>query len=461
MFRNGQSITGPFIFGDELEYFSYGRNLWLGADISKHTQYGLLYPAIISLFLRLGDFESVYWLLRIFNITVFASSVVPAFLLARLICPHHRWIWVWFGVLAATAPFGGLVYVIWADPLYYTLFLWTVFLLVSFYRRPTISLGAIVGVLLALMFHTKPAAGVIAQFAAFISLIAFIFLTHRGDRRHLIAPIGALLLFCFLLTAPWIVRNLSLGVGPIGYRTMSGYLAGRVAEHGSLHIIIEMFLSLFYQASYLFVGMWGVLGILLVLSVSRWRRLSTAMRASVIFIAACTAGLVVVVAITNTAIEVEGNRYWMSIGRYEEIVFPAAMLFGVYLLTLDPPSGRFERSVMICLTFALAAVAVCATPLYGMRTKGFIDNPGFALANAVIDQGQFVWRSEYDPSIIQRVGLVVPFIFLGITWIFAARWRSVIVVPVCLALSGSLLASVAELHYVKMMGSTQAGFNDT
>ena len=460
-FRNGQSITGPFIFADEAEYFSYARNLWLGADISRHTQYGLLYPAIGSLFFRLGDVEIVYWLLRIFNTAVFASSVVPAFLLARLMFPHYSWIWVWFGVFAATTPLGGLAYLIWADPLCYALFSWTVFSLVSFYRRPAISLGATTGVLLALMFHTKPAAGVVAQLAAVISLLAFIFLTPRGERRPLIVPLGALPLFCFVLTAPWIARNLSLGVGPLGYRAVSVFLAQRIAEHSSLYVVTEMFLSLFYQISYLFVGMWGVLGVLLVLFISRWHRLSTAMRASIVFVAACTAGLVALVAITNTALEAENNYYWTSIGRYQEIVFPVAILFGVYLLTLHPPSWPFEATACVCLTLLLAAVAVWATPLYAMRTKDFVDNPGVALAIAVIDRGQFVWRSEYDPSVVQRVGLVVPSMFLGMAWIFAASRRTLVVVPVSIALVGSLLASVAELRYVRMLGASQAGRNDT
>ena len=41
---NGLAITGPFIFGDELQYFAYGRDLWRGSDLSSHTQYGMLYP---------------------------------------------------------------------------------------------------------------------------------------------------------------------------------------------------------------------------------------------------------------------------------------------------------------------------------------------------------------------------------------------------------------------------------
>jgi hypothetical protein len=37
IYMNGLAITGPFIFGDELEYFAYGRDLWRGYRICPVT----------------------------------------------------------------------------------------------------------------------------------------------------------------------------------------------------------------------------------------------------------------------------------------------------------------------------------------------------------------------------------------------------------------------------------------
>jgi len=57
MYVNGRPITGPFIFLDELEYFSYARDIFQHADLSRHTQFGPLYPGVASLFFFLGDVD--------------------------------------------------------------------------------------------------------------------------------------------------------------------------------------------------------------------------------------------------------------------------------------------------------------------------------------------------------------------------------------------------------------------
>jgi hypothetical protein len=80
----GASITGPFIFGDELEYLLYGHDLFAGADLSKHTQYGILYPIFVAIFFHFGDVTSVYGELRAFNIL---SLYRVSF---RFFCLHAR-----------------------------------------------------------------------------------------------------------------------------------------------------------------------------------------------------------------------------------------------------------------------------------------------------------------------------------------------------------------------------------
>src|SRR5439155_26325460 len=153
----------------------------------------------------------------------------------------------------------------------------------------------------------------------------------------------------------------------------------------------------------------------------------------VIFVLMCLAGLAALVAITNTSIQ--GQGYWMPIGRYEEVIVPAAVLLGVRLLTLGPPDDRYETRCLISITVVLAVVSVWATPLYVVEPKSFVDNPALALAIYIVEKGGFVWRARYDPSVLERVGFAVPFVFLGMAWIFAARWRRAIIVPIGLVLS--------------------------
>src|SRR3990167_1760911 len=94
-----------------------------------------------------------------------------------------------FPFLTATTPFSGYVHIIWSDPLYYTLFLWTAYALFSFFRNPRILFSVTSGVLLSLLFHTKPGSGIVIQFAAFLSLIMLLIISPHVKRKQLIIPI--------------------------------------------------------------------------------------------------------------------------------------------------------------------------------------------------------------------------------------------------------------------------------
>ena len=228
----GASITGPFIFGDEREYFLYGYDLFAGTRLSNQAQYGILYPAVIAIFFHFGDAAGVYQALRAFNVAAFVSSAAPIFLLARLLFPGSGALWLLLSVFAATCPFSGLADLLWADPLYFTLFQWLVLSLFVFFQCPGLIAGCLTGALLGLLFHTKPLAGIVVAIAVFVSLAVF-FVTeaNRSNRSSMRTGMLAVALVCGALTIPWIIRNLSLGVGPIGYSSNTEEFSNLFAEY--------------------------------------------------------------------------------------------------------------------------------------------------------------------------------------------------------------------------------------
>lgn len=457
LLRIGARITGPFIFLDELEYFSYARDLATGDDLQTHTQYGVFYPAITSLFFRFGDVEFVYSCLRSLNLAFLVSSAYPALLIVRALSPT-RWLAWLFPIYVVIAPFSGFVHIVWAEPLYYLLFLWTVYALLMFYRYATVTYGLLCGGLLALLFHTKAGAGLVVQIAAFMSLAGVVAPTAPQERRRLAFPILTLVLSNLTLTVPWMIRNVALGVGLIGYGGGESDLALRLAEDGLVAFGANLVAAGFYQLAYVFIGSWGLAGIVLAWPAIHWRTITVQIRALIIFAIACVAGLMALSAIGVTAYRSLG--YWIPNGRYYCIVFPLLILLALWMLGTRTPMTRTQTASLCAVTLILGVVALVATPLRVAAPMSFVNNPELALPIWLIDAGKVVWRSSYDPPFSQRFYLAAAISLVGLATILASGRPKLFTLAVVSIFAGSLLTSAAEHHYVKMISMSQRGMND-
>ena len=460
IYSYGKSITGPFIFGDELEYFLFGHDLFIGTNISRHAQYGILYPSIEAIFFHFGDVGSVYQWLRAFNVVIFASSVLPVFLLARALFALDRIMWLLLSVFAVTTSFSAYTDLIWAEPLYFMLFQWLVFSLFVFYQRPQIATACIVGSLLALLFHTKPGAGLVVDIAAIISLITlFGAEAMRPRQRAVLAAILAMLAVCSMLTIPWIVRNLSIGAGFIGYQSNAQSLKNLIAEMGALEVAKRTCFSAFYQLSYFFVATWGLLGILAVTPLWRWKSLPIDVRSIAVFLAACCAGLIALMSLGSNA-DAGGQEYWMPFGRYLSVTCPTIVILAMYLLRSIPNVERREKRYLIAVTAILAIITACATPLLAIVPRSIVNASDLALAMAVINKGRVIWGNGYEATIFEGVAFAVLFACFGFIGILAAKRRDVFYGFVSLVFLASLMGSLAEHRYMRVLGSSQSPTND-
>ncbi len=460
MYLYAAPITGPFIFGDEPEYFLFGHDLSTGTNLSSHAQYGIFYPFIEAIFFHFGDAGSVYQWLRAFNVVVFASSIVPVFLLARALFPRDRILWFLLSVFAATTSFSAYTDLIWAEPLYFMLFQWLVFSLFVFYQRPQIATACIVGTLLALLFHAKPGAGLVVDVAAVISLaMMFNDGARRPYRWTVLAAILTLVCVCGMLTIPWIVRNLSIGAGVIGYQGPAQNLKTLIAEIGAFEVVKRTFLSVFYQLSYFFVATWGLLGVLAVTPLLRWKALPTNVRMLAVFLAACSAGLIALVALGSNA-DPGGQEYWMPFGRYFSMLCPTIVILSIGLLRSNLSVERREKRYLIAVTAILAVMTACATPLLAIVPRSIVNASDLALAMAVVDKGHVIWRHVYEPALFERVAFAALFAFFGLIGILTAQRRNFFYGFVVLMLLASLIDSLAELRYMRMLGASQSATND-
>jgi hypothetical protein len=316
------------------------------------------------------------------------------------------------------------------------------------------------GILLALLFHTKPGAGIVVDFAAVASLVTlFSSETRRPYRRTVLGAILTMVLVCGVLTIPWIVRNLSIGAGVIGYQSTAHHLKALIAEIGAVAVVKRTFLSAFYQLSYVFVATWGLLGVLAVTPLLRWKALPTNVRLLAVFLAACCAGLIALVSLGSNA-DPGGQEYWMPFGRYLSVVCPTIVILALSLLRFNSIIEQREKRYLIAVTAILAIVTAWATPLMAIVPRSIVNASDLGLAMAVINKGRVIWGHGYEATIFEGVAFAAVFACYGLIGILAAKRRNAFYGFVGLMFLASLTVSLAEHRYMRLLGSSQSPTND-
>ena len=455
VYLNGRSIGGPFIFGDELEYFSYGRDIFTGASLASHTQYGPLYPAIIALILNLGDAERAYGTLRIFNIAAFASWVIPALLLARESFAGNDTMRLLFPAIVVSMPFSGLSYIGWADTVHYALFLWAAYLLWIFFREPRIARGVLAGVVVGMLFHSKPGAGLVTAIAAMAAALA-ILIAPASQRRVHTPAVAAFAVALLAVVVPGAVRNMMVGLGITGY-SHGSVVGSRIATVGNVQFAREVFSSLFYQLTYVFVVSYGLLCVLAVVPLARWQALPREVRGSVIFVSLCMTGISVLSAVGMSAFP--GLAYWMPAGRYLSVTTPLVILLGLHLLR--HPSSAHERWGIALAAVLLGALAARTSPLFMLAPYGFVNNTEMAIFNTIFDRGHVMWRHLYEASTIQLVGVAACFGAFGVGWALLWPRRAAVSALAALLFAWNVVSSMAEHRYVGILGESQTALNES
>ena len=455
---NGAAITGPFIFMDELEYFSYARDIAARADLSDHFQYGVLFPAIASLFFAGGTTDAdAYAALRTANLLFLLSSAVPAALLSRALFPRNPLHWV-FPLAVVTVPFGSFAYLVWAEPLYYALFFWAAWAHWCHFSRPGMARAIACAVLAAALFHVKAGAGVVVFVASVMALALDAWRAPPESRRDRFAATAVAAILAAALIAPAIVRNLALDAGIIGYRSAETGLTGRMAAEGSARVLLELVASAFFQLSYIVVGTWSLASALFVLAWQRWRAMDPRLLGLLAFAVLTAGGLVALSALGMTSYKQLG--YWIPNGRYFCIVAPLLALLSLRLLS-DPaaPLSRRERITLTLAALALGAVVCLATPLRAAAPFSFVNNPELSLPMWLLESGAVVWRGSYDPTLLERLAYGGAFAAAGvaIAWT-AGRVRAFAATLLVLAVV-STFATLAQHRYLVMIAASQSPMN--
>jgi hypothetical protein len=156
--RVGFETHAPIVFNDELIYSELARGLadsHLGTLGSVVTSgYGVVYPLLLSpIYAAVHQSPTVYALVKGVNAVVFASAVVPAFLLARRLLPNQ-----WSLAVAALTVLGPqAIYsaLVMTENVFLPIFLWTCVAAVRMLERPTSARQLVAGATIVVAVATR------------------------------------------------------------------------------------------------------------------------------------------------------------------------------------------------------------------------------------------------------------------------------------------------------------------
>lgn len=458
LFCAGFPIKGPFIFGDELLYFSFSRSIFRGESIgSTYLQYGPLYPVLMAPAFYLKNIHHSYQLMRFLNIILFLSATIPAYFLGKALF-ENRWLRGLLPVCVLITPFCGFTYLIWAEPLYLALFYWTCFLLLQYVKEPNLTKSLVLGILLSLLYYSKPGAGLVAQIAMLFSLIVFMLVTWNSQSRKVKILSGIIILTCFLLDLPWMLHYMDLGASIIGYPCANADLAWRLTHEGYLAVFFSVAKSLFFQFSYVFVGTWGLIGIGVVALITQWRSLSDIERVVALF-----AMMYVFGQIALSALGLASARdldFKMPNGRYFSVCLALLTTLSLSLCFKRKAIGKQDTRLLFSVVLFTTAIAILASPLYVRGPLAFISMPELASIIMIENNGRIIWRATVEePSFLLRIG--VPMFFggfaLGVLWLRKQSYT--LRLAVLIVFVGSLYAAAAEVYCVRAIALGPSNLN--
>lgn len=457
LYYYGLVIKGPFIFGDESTYFSFARSIFHQENLASYTQYGPLYPALISVFFGLKNTVMTYQAVRIFNLIVFLSSVIPAYLLAdRLFI--NRWLKVLLPFCVLITPFSGLICLVWAEPLYIALFYWTSFLFYCHIKKPNVINSFLLSIFLAALYYTKPAAGLIVLIAAFIALLMLIISKVReSDNKGQKLLSIVVILMSSLVVLPWMLRYIHLGLSIIGYPGASADFALHVKQQGYLLLFFNVLCSAFYQFSYVFVGSFGLITVGIFLVIKKFRYLSNVERYTLLFILLAIFGLMTVSALGMAS----GSTldYRMPQGRYYSLFLPLIITLVLSVFLNNGPEKNVKW--LIALVLLTAAIAMIASPFYCLSGLALNSMPDLSPFIFILEHGADSGRALIaTPPILLRI--IVPALScMFVLGIIVLHKRAIVyalasmIIVLCM-----IFSTYAEQHYIVDCAVSQTATNN-
>lgn len=381
-----KKINGPFISLDEPTYFNLARAIRENFSYMGHKQYNPLYPLITSLAFLNNNIILAYRIIQIFNILIYSSMVFPLYLICKRFFIKKMLCYVLPAVIIFL-PWKSMVNLVWAEPLYYTLFAWCMFFFVYFYEKKTFLRAILLGTFLALLFYAKQAGLVLLVATVLTFLIEFFFMDKRNTsclRINSVVPITTI-----VLIMPWLIRNIRVGGGLLGY---SGEISKFKTALTNFLDLIEAFL---YQFSYASLALYVVYLIVFIIVCKDIKTYGKNNQLFIILTAFFFFGIMLLSALHRL------DRQEVPYGRYISTIFPFILIVTISYIVKN-------KSIQICKSFLiLVAMNICIltmgfSPLpNSLFGYGYLNNFDLALWNDIfIKTNHLVYEPKDTFSVI-------------------------------------------------------------
>ncbi|NQE51545.1 glycosyltransferase family 39 protein [Herbaspirillum rubrisubalbicans] len=448
-------LPGAFVFGDQTEYAGMVQSLLSGQHMRGYQQYGPLYPAIIALLQSALPNLSMFRAGLSINLVVSLAALLPFYRLCRaLFMPG--WMTMLCALTLVLAPFWAFSTVTWADPLFYTLFFFSLYGAFDIAPEDGWHRYLLLGILLGLMFLAKPI-GLFYVVAMLMSLV----IARRGwsDGKNLaqVLTVAAGSALCIL---PWIYRNIEIEhTSALGYSYV-GTMFKEMLETAGWAKMIGLFLAAVgFHLAYISFSALGAATIIPAMTLQHWRALSLRERVLICYIVSSLAAITGISAVHMFVNPYLG--YWMPNGRYLTQYVPPLLLLAAVLWRKTVQAQTHIPTAWGVLSCILtAAIVYLFSPLESMATFSIFNNPEIAPYSLLLDGKDIVWRGHFAPTEWQRLIPTMATLLLCVSFFFLRRWRGVVMGCIVLSILYLGVTSWHQSRLIRMMAWTQKPVNE-
>lgn len=444
-FTYSRLIEGPFIFGDETEYFQLAKEIVRYGKLISTSQYNPLYPMFISFFINKNISLSLsYELIKIFNIVAFSTMIFPVFYIS-LDLLKNKWMAYGMAFFVVNMPFKALSVLIWAEPLYYSLFAWCIWAYFSFANIPNTKRAIRLGILLCLLLYTKQG-GLVLTISVILGVLYEIFILKRVNWKTAFLIGG--ILFCGYM--PWIVRNAIIGQDSVlGYTETSTYLE----SISNINLFIRAFM---YQLSYVICSLLMLFFVLFIYYVAKLKTKNIRHQSFALVVAFFVLGITMLSALHRMAGSIDGIK--VTYGRYLDSVFPFVIILGIS--SLKNKENNWLNKYTVGVTILLAGIVFQTSPiqsvLYGY---GYLNSTDLVYLNDIINgYGNVMWDSNQDIGVY--MSLILSMILLFLTLLYGVLKQSYKKIYLCLLLVFMVAVGFRSEYYIYRLSCTGVPENE-
>lgn len=451
----------PFVFGDEAEYAVMSWKITNGDYfIHGNSQYGPLFPLLLSLSSTLFE-VSIHLASKVINILCWLVSCYLTLKICENIGAGIFERWLGFSIMLV-APFWSFGIVVWADPLFYSLFFVQIILVLRDLESHSAMKCLGIGIFSGLMFLAKPI-GLFYIPGLLLSYSIIIFYKLNNSKYQWKIIIFSILQIsgsAFIIISPWIARNYLESGSLLGYNYASKFLY-EMFIFNWFDAITNLIFGFFYQLSYLVLMSFGFLGVLIYLLYRYNNYLSFNITICGIYI---ILSIITIIIISDLHMAPNPNlNYYIPNGRYYShfapliFIFTIRLLFQINNIIKLSDQKKIYKNILIILLFQ-ALIVLLATPLLVLTPYSFVNNSDLGLfwINEIFpfDRG-LPWRANpYAPSYLLKISTVlifIPLIFLAKLPLTNLRYKLTLLCVFSLYLTGS----VVQFKGISMMQDTQ------